>query len=274
MDIIEIIKKRKSCRTFSHVSLTPADKKNLESFIIKDRKGFENEVVNFRIVEKNNADKPMKLDYGIIKGHNTYILGTTTSTTESRVNYGYLMEKILLKASEMNLSTCWIGAFDRNYFNEVAIVDGFDIPSLIIVGYSDDKPTYQDKLLRFSVKASKRQGWDKMFFYYKLKTPLTTESVKKYSDSLEMLRLAPSSGNTQPWRVFFDETMNEFHFYKKVISKRYELTGVHDIDMGIALCHFELTSLQNGLSGRWLKHAGENVDPVDDLQYIKTWKGE
>jgi hypothetical protein len=89
-----------------------------------------------------------------------------------------------------------------------------------------------------------------------------------------MLRLAPSSGNTQPWRVFFDETMNEFHFYKKVISKRYELTGVHDIDMGIALCHFELTSLQNGLSGRWLKHAGENVDPVDDLQYIMTWKGE
>jgi hypothetical protein len=188
-------------------------------------------------------------------------LGTAKSTTASRVNYGYLMEKVVLKATEMNLSTCWIGAFDSTYFNDVLIEDGFDIPSIVIVGYSDDKPTYQDKFLRFSVNASKRQGWDKMYFNYKLKTPLTPEHIKKYSDSLEMVRFAPSSGNTQPWRVFFDETMNEFHFFKKVISKRYELSGVHDIDMGIALCHFELTSLQNGLSGSWLKHAKENVNP-------------
>jgi hypothetical protein len=105
-----------------------------------------------------------------------------------------------------------------------------------------------------------------------LKTPLTPEYVKKYSDSLEMVRLAPSSGNTQPWRVFFDDTTNEFHFFKKSISKRYELRGLHDIDIGIALCHFELTSLRNGLSGNWLKHAKENVDSIDDLQYIMTWK--
>ena len=274
MDIIEIIKKRKSCRTFSNVALTSSDKKKLESFIIADSKGFENEIVNFRIIEKMATDKQLKLDYGIIKGHTTYILGTAKSTTASRVNYGYLMEKVVLEATEMNLLTCWIGAFDSTYFNDVFIEDGFDIPSIVIVGYSDDKPTYQDKFLRFSVNASKRQGWDKMYFNYKLKTPLTPEHIKKYSDSLEMVRFAPSSGNTQPWRVFFDETMNEFHFFKKVISKRYELSGVHDIDMGIALCHFELTSLQYGLSGSWLKHAKENVTPIDDLQYIMTWKGE
>ena len=274
MDITEIIKKRKSCRTYSHVALIPADKKTIERFIIGNNKGFENEVVNFRIVEKDNADKQMKLDYGMIKGHSTYILGTTKSTTASRVNYGYLMENVVLKATEMNLSTCWIGAFDSNYFNDIISEDGFEIPGIIIIGYSADKPTYQDKLLRFSVKASKRQSWDKLFFNYKLKTPLTPQYIKKYSDSLEMVRLAPSSGNTQPWRVFFDETLKEFHFKKKVINKRYELKGVHDIDMGIAMSHFELTSLQNGLSGRWLKHAKENADSTDELQYIMTWKCE
>jgi hypothetical protein len=113
-----------------------------------------------------------------------------------------------------------------------------------------------------------------LFFNYKLKTPLTPEYVKKYSDSLEMVRLAPSSGNTQPWRVFFDETLNEFHFYKKSISKRYELRGLHDIDMGIAMSHFELTSLQNELSGIWIKHTKENFNLIDDLQYIMTWKCE
>jgi nitroreductase len=274
MDIIEIIKKRKSCRTYSHVALKPADKKNLESFIIEDSKGIENEVVNFRIIEKNDADKQLKLDYGMIQGQNTYILGTAKSTTASRVNYAYLMEKVVLKATEMNLSTCWIGAFDTTYFNDVFIEDGFDIPSIVIVGYSNNKPTYQDKFLRFSVKASKRQGWDKMFFNYELKMPLNPEDVKKYSDSLEMVRLAPSSGNTQPWRVYFNDTTNEFHFFKKIISKKYELSGIHDIDMGIALCHFELTSLQNGLSGSWVKHTIENVISIDDLQYIMTWKCE
>jgi nitroreductase len=107
-----------------------------------------------------------------------------------------------------------------------------------------------------------------------LKTPLTSDYVKKYSDSLEMVRLAPSSGNTQPWRMFFNETLNEFHFYKKAISKRYELRGLHDIDMGIAMSHFELTSLQNGLSGSWLKHTKESINLIDDLQYIITWKCE
>ena len=52
----------------------------------------------------------------------------------------------------------------------------------------------------------------------------------------------------------------------------YELRGVHDIDMGIAMSHFELTSLQNGLSGSWLKYEHENINSIDDLQYIMTWK--
>ena len=257
MNIIETIKKRKSCRTYNQVALTPADKKDLESFIIENSKGLENEVVNFRIIEKNDADKQMILNYGMIQGHNTYVLGTSKSSIDSRVNYGYLMEKVVLKATEMNISTCWVGYFDNTYFNEVPIEDGFEIPSIVIVGYSEEKQTFQEKFVRLTVNAPKRYSWDKLFFNYKLKTPLTPEYVKKYSDSLEMVRLAPSSGNTQPWRVFFDETSNEFHFFKKSISKRYELRGLHDIDMGIALSHFELTSLQNGLSGSWLKHAKE-----------------
>ena len=274
MNIIETIKRRISTRTFNQVALKPEDKRDLESFIAENSKGLENEVINFIIIEKHDADKQMKLNYGMIKGHNTYILGTSQSSIVSRVNYGYLMEKVVLKATEMNISTCWVGYFDSTYFNEVYIEDGFEIPSIVIIGYSEDRQPYLDKFVRFTVSATKRHSWDKLFFNYILKTPLTPEYVKKYSDSLEMVRLAPSSGNTQPWRVYFDETKNEFHFFNKSISKRYELRGLHDIDMGIALSHFELMSLQNGLSGSWLKHTKENVNSNDDLQYIMTWKSE
>jgi len=274
MNIIETIKKRKSCRTFNQAELKTADKRDLESYISENSKGLENEVINFRIIEKKYAENQMILSYGMIKGYNTYILGTSKFSIDSRVNYGYLMEKVVLKATEMNISTCWVGFFDDTYFNEVSIEKGFEIPSIVTIGYSEDRKSYLDKYIRLSVSASKRQGWGKMFFNYKMRTPLTTEYVKRYSDSLEMVRLAPSSGNTQPWRVFFDNMVNEFHFFKKPISKRYELRGLHDIDMGIALTHFELTSLQNGLSGSWVRHPKENINSIDDLQYIITWKCE
>src|ERR1039457_3379252 len=119
MNIVETIKRRKSCRTFTKVALTPVDKKDLESYIVENSKGLDNEVVNFRIIEKNNAEKQMKIDYGMIKGQHTYILGISNSSIDSRVNYGYMMEKVVLKATEMNIATCWVGYFDVNYFNEV-----------------------------------------------------------------------------------------------------------------------------------------------------------
>jgi nitroreductase len=272
MSIKEIIKSRYSCRTYIQTALKPADKENLERFIIENCKGLEDETVAFKIIEKSDSDNQLKLNYGMIRGHNTYVLGTSKSSIESRVNYGYLLEKIVLKATETGISTCWIGYFDYGFFNEISIEAGFEIPALIIAGYSEEKQPYLDKFVRFAINATKRTSWDKLFFDYIMKTPLNPEKVIKYSDSLEMVRLAPSSGNTQPWRVFFDETENEFHFFKKPISKRYESRGLHDVDMGIALSHFELMSLQNELSGRWLKHANGIVRTMDDLQYIRTWK--
>lgn len=272
MSIKEIIKSRYSCRTYIQTALKPEDKENLQSFNIDNCKGLENETVTFKIIEKSDSEKQLKLNYGMIQGHNTYVLGTSKSSPDSRVNYGYLLEKVVLKATETGISTCWIGYFDYGFFNEISVETGFEIPALIIAGYSEEKQPYLDKFVRFAINATKRTGWDKLFFDYNMKTPLNPEKVIKYSDSLEMVRLAPSSGNTQPWRVFFDETENEFHFFKKPISKRYESRGLHDVDMGIALSHFELMSLQNELSGKWLKHANGIVESMDDLQYIRTWK--
>jgi nitroreductase len=272
MDIIEIIKKRKSCRTFSQETLKAADKIILEDYIRANNSSLTNEAVNFVIVEKADEDKKMKLDYGLIRGHNTYVLGKTISSQASRVNYGYLMEKLVLKATEINVSTCWIGYFDIDYFNELSVEDGYEIPGIIIIGYAKDKLSFQAKFARLAVSASKRSTWDKLFFNYKLKTPLAPDNIKSYADSLEMVRLAPSSGNTEPWRIFFEEAGKEFHFFKKAISKRYETKGLHDIDMGIALAHFELTSLYKGLSGSWTDRLKENKPQVEGLQYIMTWK--
>ena len=273
MSILDTIKNRTSCRTFKPVPLSPADKGSLEAFIRENDTGLENERIRFVIIEKMAGEKPMKLDYGIIKGHSTYVMGASKASVTSRVNYGYLMEKVVLKATEMGLATCWVGYFDPEYFHaDITIENGYEIPSIVVIGYPAAAPSLADKIVRFTARSAKRQAWDALFFNYHSKAALSPENVKKYSDSLEMVRLAPSSGNTQPWRVFCDDTVNEFHFYKKPVSRRYEAKGLHEIDMGIAMSHFELVSVYNGLSGGWIKHTEESVNAMDDFRYIATWK--
>jgi nitroreductase len=272
MNIIDIIRKRKSCRTFKPVLLDATDKKELENYIIENKKKLPiNEILDPIIIEKTYNNK-LKLDYGMIQGHNTYLLGTSKATTNSRINYGYLLEKILLKATEIGISSCWIGYFDSSYFNEITVEKGFEIPGIIILGYPKEKQTNLDKFIRFTSNASKRKECTELFFNYNSQLPLNTGVIQEYADSLEMVRLAPSSGNTQPWRIFFDDKAREFHFFKKPINKRYEEKGLHDIDMGIALSHFELTSSFNNLSGTWIKYPKNNVNSIDNLQYIMTWK--
>jgi nitroreductase len=273
MSVLDTIKSRTSCRTFKPVPLSPADKHSLEAFIRENDTGLDNERIPFTIIGKKAGEKPMKLDYGIIRGHSTYVMGASKASVTSRVNYGYLMEKVVLKATEMSLATCWVGYFDQDYFNaDIKIESGYEIPSIVVIGYPTAAPSLLDKVVRFSAKSARRQAWDGLFFNYHSKAALSPESVKKYSDSLEMVRLAPSSGNTQPWRVFSDDTVKEFHFYKKPVSKRYEAKGLHEIDIGIAMSHFELVSVFNGLSGGWIKHTEESVTAMDDLRYIATWK--
>ena len=274
MNIIETIKRRKSCRTFNNIPLNPSDKKVLEVFICECRDLIGEEPIDLSIIEKKDTTERMELNYGMIQGHNTYLLGTSKSSMDSRVHYGYLTEKVVLKATEIGISTCWIGYFDYTYFNEIIIENDFEIPGIVILGYPGDKQTNLDKLVRFTVNASKRMNWERLFFNYNSRSPLKPGLIQEYSDSLEMVRLAPSSGNTQPWRIFFNDTSKEFHFFKKPVSKRYEEKGLHDIDLGIALSHFELTSLYNNLSGSWIKDIKEKLDSIDDLQYIITWKCE
>lgn len=239
----------------------------------------------------------MKLAYGAIKGNNTYLLGITKDDHSARLNYGYIMEKLVLKATELGLSTCWVGYFDHEYFSDLKIQKGFVIPGLVVIGYAAEKRSLPEKLMRYAVSASQRLPWERLFFDFQTKDPLNTirdqenlnelnTIVEQYKESLEMVRLAPSASNTQPWRIFVDCIRKEFHFFKKPKNKIYENMGMHELDIGIAMAHFELTSQNNGLNGSWISYSDkpllgrakmeskEETKEYDfsDLQYMVSWK--
>ena len=61
-----------------------------------------------------------------------------------------------------------------------------------------------------------------------------------------MVRLAPSAVNRQPWRILVDQ--NCVHFYlKRTKGFNGGKIDMQKIDMGIALCHFDLMCEELGI---------------------------
>ena len=90
-------------------------------------------------------------------------------------------------------------------------------------------------------------------------------------DLIEMVRWAPSAVNKQPWRIIV--RAGKYHFYEKK-DKGYvsEATGdLQKIDVGIALCHFDLSLEEDGISGSFVFEDPELAVP-GNTYYIASWK--
>jgi hypothetical protein len=62
-----------------------------------------------------------------------------------------------------------------------------------------------------------------------------------------------------------------FHFYKLPLKPAYEKRGLHDVDLGIAMVHFDLAARDTGLKGAWTFPAAPPVKPAEGMVYIASW---
>ncbi len=141
------------------------------------------------------------------------------------------------------------------------------------LGY-EDNPTIQDRVMRFVAKSANRMDWEKLFFEDSFENPLVQSSLEgKFAEALELVRLAPSAANTQPWRIVC-KNEKTFHFYldtKTMYKKSKHHCGYND--MGIAKAHFELAAEANELKGAWKNL--QLPDLADDrYEYMFSWQGE
>jgi len=137
------------------------------------------------------------------------------------------------------------------------------------VGYPAEKLRLTEKFFRKAIKADDRQPWQTRFFREDLDHPLTPETAGEYRFPLEMVRLAPSAVNKQPWRVVV--TGDSVHFYQKTAGGEMGPMDMGRIDLGIAMCHFDLAVREQGMEGTFLREDPKLALP-GDLRYIATWK--
>ncbi len=273
--IMEIIKKRLSVRTYIEQPLTPEMKGTLRGFF-SSLSGPFGGTVRFELIERDLALKESnsKLGtYGVIRGATTYIVAAVEKANRDLEDFGYSLEKVILYATSLGLGTCWLGGtFKKSEFAKAIEQKDHEIlPCITPIGYPSQKKGLIDTAMRFVAGSKNRKGWNELFFRGNFTHGLSESEVGKYVTPLEMLRLAPSASNKQPWRIVKDT--NKIHFYLQH-TKGYAKLLAYDlqrVDMGIAMCHFELTAKELGIEGKWRISDPGNISTAQDTEYIVSW---
>ncbi|MCU0284863.1 MAG: nitroreductase family protein [Acidobacteria bacterium] len=263
--IDELIKKRFSCRIFQEKRIEQAKLKELNEYCALLKEGLAGEPVKFQLIELSD-DEIRKIDpddFSLVINPITFIGGAIRKSRLAYESYGYLLEQLVLKATEMGLATCWLGYFNSEYFQRIELAADEILPAVCVVGYAAEKGS-----------SSGRKKWESLFFIKDFKTSMSAIVAGNYAEPLDMLRMAPSAGNLQPWRIVKEKNKNVFHFYKKRLDREYERRKLHNVDIGIAMCHFELGAKKNELEGTWEKMKETPIPVPERTEYIISWVGK
>jgi nitroreductase len=273
--ITEIIKKRISVRTYLVQHLPPEIKMSLRGFYSNLRGPFGG-TVRFNLIESDLARQGANAKlgtYGVIKGASTYIVAVVEKADKDLEEFGYSLEKLILYATSLGLGTCWLGGtFKKSEFGKAIEQKDHEIlPCVTPIGYPSSRRSLVDSAMRFTAGSKNRKEWDELFFSRDFSQCLSESEAGKYVIPLEMLRLAPSASNKQPWRIVKDT--NKIHFYLQH-TKGYAKFLTYDlqrVDMGIAMCHFELTAKENGIDGNWQISEPGGMRAPQDTEYVVSW---
>jgi nitroreductase len=283
MSIQDTIRERYSVRFYQKEPIAEETRTALLARLKALRSGPLGSSTRFELVAATDQERASLRGlgtYGFIKDASGFILGAVEVGEHALEDYGYMMERAILEATALGLGTCWLGgSFTQSSFaRKMSKRDNEIIPAVAATGYAAPEGREKD-LLRRGARADRRQPWERLFFDGSFGKPLArAELTGGYAQALEMVRIAPSASNKQPWRVVREDS--RWHFYCQRtpgygkgswVFTLLRLADLQRLDVGIAMCHFELTADELGLEGAW-RVADPGLRPIDERTlYIATW---
>jgi nitroreductase len=266
MNIIETIQKRRSVRTYIGEPLRDEHVAQINQYISQLQAPF-GEKARIELISVNSGETSVKLGtYGFIKGACNYLVLIHEESPFAETAAAYMFEQVVLFCTDLELGTCWLGgSFSRSDFGkQVELKPNEKFRIVSPVGYASNKKNFVEKfIINADKKHASRKPFETIFFDKSFDNPLNKTTAGVFLQPLEMVRLAPSANNKQEWRALLKD--NILHFYKKP----YPMFDA--IDMGIALCHLELTCKELGIEGKFeiLKDFPIN----DKIKYVISWTG-
>jgi nitroreductase len=273
----ELVRQRFSCREYDKTPLTEEVCKSLENYLAAVPAGPFNHASRFILAAATPVDRAALRGlgtYGFIHNPPAFVIGACVDGSLSLEDYGYRLERIILYATGLNLGTCWLGGtFNRSGFaRRIKAAEDEILPAVVSVGYIAGALD-GGKIVRPN---QQRLEGEQLFFENEFSHPLPKMGTGDYTLPLEMVRLAPSASNKQPWRILKQGDCWHFFLQRTAGYRRATLSrlvGVEDIqrvDMGIAMCHFELAAREAGLDGVWQVQTPQ-IEKTGNLEYFATW---
>lgn len=232
--------------------------------------------------------------YGLISNVPAYIAGSVSRSAHANEDFGYAMEGVILEATRLGLGTCWIGGvFDRARATAAVGAEPGDlIPAVCAIGRPAEVRSLVDRLVTNAAASRTRKDPSLLFFDSSFDQPYPMNSSEPWTTVLEAVRMAPSASNKQPWRIIrtppIAASPAAFHLYlaeDKAYNGIFGEVRLQNVDMGIAMRHFEVAARSLGLPGSWINldssgstgavgtTASRGRLPRDEkgLKYIATW---
>ncbi len=272
MDIKQAIIQRKSIRTYKDEPISQELKEKLKNYIADVSSPFKPRT-RFVMLDTDEMRGRTKLGtYGVISGARTFICGITEDVFRYEENLGYAFENIILYATSLGLGTCWLGGtFNRaNFAKAAGLKENELIPVVTPVGYPKEKRNLIDSALVKGAGSINRKDWSELFFDGDFGKPLKRETDPKIAEVLDMVRIAPSASNKQPWRIVKSGQLYHFYLSRTPGYRALLSFDIQRLDIGIAMCHFELMIRELGLNGKWIdEDPGINLEK--NTEYIISY---
>ena len=281
--VTELIKRRFSCRRHPDSPIEEQSRLQLEKFINSHQTGPFGSPTRFILIAATDNDRQTLKGvgtYGFIKNAQGFIVGAVGPGGKNLEDFGYAMEQAILFATGLGIGTCWLGgSFTKSGFaKKIAAGPGETVPAVTSIGYVADRSKAEDWIRR-RAGGSARLPAEQMFFEEKFGNAIRMEAVGDYAQVLDLVRWGPSASNKQPWRIVHSGTA--WHFYLQrtkgygpdsMLGKVLKVSDVQRLDMGIAMCHFEMSAGELGLNGRWVIAEPDIARPDIHTEYTVSWE--
>ena len=283
--IRNVIQQRFSCREYRREPVSAAKQEQIQTFIEALPPGPFGTHPRFDLLAATGADSKALRGlgtYGFIRNPSAFILGAMSSSEYDHEDFGYLMEAIILYATSLGLGTCWLGGtFTKSRFaKKMNLIPGESIPAVTSMGEYAVSGQTRRGITSQVAGSARRYTWEKLFSNVMLNVPLYRSEAGQYAAVLDMVRLGPSASNKQPWRILNYKQFWRFYLrrtpgYRKDPLKRVlDLCDLQRLDMGIAMCHFELMAMELGLKGKWVVEDNLDKHPNALTEYVVSWESQ
>lgn len=211
MDLREAIRARHSVRSYDARKIEGEVKSELEKIIEECNR--ESGLHMQLVLDEPKAFDGFMAHYGKFSGVKNYIAMIGRKNADLEEKCGYYGEKVVLKAQQLGLNTCWVAMTYSKIKTAFQIDNGEKLCVVIAVGYG--KTQGVEHKSKPAAKVTKVNG----------------ETPEWFRNGVNDALLAPTAMNQQNFTIALDGDK---------VSVKAGMGFYTKLDLGIVKCHFEI----------------------------------